>query len=325
MTCFHPLTAYWTGELTDKGKRVLTFDSNKGYKDIPPIQLPCGQCIGCRLAHSLDTATRAVHEASCYSKNCFVSLTVAPEYIDEVFPGNSLRHEPWQKFLKKLRKRFQGVDVVDRPDFWPEGKKWNDRPIRALMCGEYGSLLERSHYHACIFNFDFPDKYLWTVRRGVKLYRSPTLEKLWPYGFSTIGEVNFESAAYLARYVTKKITGDDSEEHYFNPDTGEIRRKEYIVFPYGFGLGKLWYERFKDDCYPSDFLISGKKKLKVKIPVYYDKIYDLTNPQEMANIRKARQRRAAEHKEDQTPDRLAVREEVQLARFRKLVRSFENE
>ena len=203
MTCYHPLTAYWTGELNDNGKRVYTFNASKAYRDLPPIQLPCGQCIGCRLARSLDTATRAVHESSCYSKNCFITLTVNPENIEKVFPGGGLAHEPWQKFMKRLRKRFSGVDFVDCPD----GKNpdnWNYYPIRALMCGEYGSLLNRPHYHACLFNFDFSDKYLWTTRCGVPLYRSSSLEELWPYGFSTIGEVTFESAAYLSRYVTKK-------------------------------------------------------------------------------------------------------------------------
>lgn len=309
--------------MTDKGKRVLTFDKNKGYRDIPPIQLPCGQCIGCRLARSLDTATRAVHEASCYSKNCFITLTVAPENMEKVFPGNALDHRPWQLFMKQLRKRFKGVDVVSRPEFWPVDKKWNERPIRALMCGEYGSLLERSHYHACLFNFDFPDKYLWTTRNGVPLYRSPTLEQLWPYGFSTIGDVTFESAAYLARYVTKKITGSLAEEHYFNEETGEFRKPEYVVFPYGFGLGRLWFEKYKGDCYPSDYLISGSKRIRVRIPQYYDKIYDLTNSEELARLKRVRQRRAAEHSSDNTPDRLAAREAVQLARFGKLKRIIE--
>ena len=30
---------------------------------------------------------------------------------------------------------------------------------------------------------------------GAPLYRSDTLERLWPYGFSSIGDVTFESAA----------------------------------------------------------------------------------------------------------------------------------
>lgn len=323
MTCFHPLTAYWTGNLTENGKREYTFNSAKAYSDLPPIQLPCGQCIGCRLSRSLDTATRAVHEASLYSKNCFITLTVDDNHMSEVFPGYGLRHEPFQLFMKRLRKRFRGVDDIPCPISFAE-KKWNSHPIRALMCGEYGSLLQRPHYHACLFNFDFEDKYLWSVRAGVPLYRSKTLEELWPYGYSTIGEVTFESAAYLSRYVTKKITGDKSDEHYLNSTTGEVMHKEYIVFPRGYGLGRLWYDKYKDDCYPSDFLISGKKKLKVRVPQYYDKIYDLTNPEDMDRIKRARRSRASLFKDNNIPERLEAREAVQLARFGKLVRGFEN-
>lgn len=54
-----------------------------------------------------------------------------------------------------------------------------------------------------LFNHDFDDKVLWSVRQGVRLYRSSLLEKLWPYGYSTIGDVTFESAAYVARYIVK--------------------------------------------------------------------------------------------------------------------------
>ena len=86
--------------------------------------------------------------------------------------------------------------------------------VRFFHCGEYGELLYRPHYHACLFGFDFSDKVLWSTRGGVRLYRSKILEKLWTFGFSTIGDVTFESAAYVARYCTKKITGDKADEHY---------------------------------------------------------------------------------------------------------------
>lgn len=320
MSCNAPLTMYWTGGYTAAGKKEYTFNSSKGYSDMS-IQVPCGQCMGCRLSKSLDTATRAVHEASLYSHNCFITLTVDPEHIDEVFLGGGLSHRPWQLFLKKLRKSYCGLDVIPRPDWYKRGE-WNNRPIRVLMCGEYGSLLQRPHYHACLFNFDFLDKYLWETRRGVKLFRSNTLERLWPYGYSTIGEVNFESAAYLARYVTKKITGDMADEHYFNSDTGEFMQPEYIRFPQGYGLGRLWFDKYSSDCYPSDFLISGKKKIKVRVPQYYDKIYDLTNPEELANLKKARQRRAVERSKIITPDILKNREYIQNARLQRYERDY---
>ena len=36
-------------------------------------------------------------------------------------------------------------------------KKYGSK-IRFFQCGEYGELYGRPHYHACLLNFDFPDK-----------------------------------------------------------------------------------------------------------------------------------------------------------------------
>lgn len=325
MVCFHPVTQYKS--FTEDGKIKWVFDKGKAAMGLlaQPVVRPCGQCIGCRLDKSRDTATRCLCESQMYSRNCFITLTVDDEHMNEVFPGFGLCHRPWQLFLKQLRKRFAGYDRVEKPDWWPDNQVWNYYPIRALMCGEYGSLLKRPHYHACLFNFDFEDKTLWTIRNGVKLYRSAELEKLWPYGYSTIGEVNFQSAAYLSRYVTKKITGDMADEHYFNPETGEIMKSEYVQYPRGFGLGRLWLDKYETDVYPSDLIVMNSGKLKIRPPRYYDKIYDLTNPDKFADIKAERIKRASAHSNDTTFERLLVREQCQMARFQKLHRGYENE
>lgn len=43
------------------------------------------------------------------------------------------------------------------------------------------------------------------------LFTSKELEKIWGKGFVIIGNVTFESAAYVARYVTKKAFGINKE------------------------------------------------------------------------------------------------------------------
>ncbi|MGL6174060.1 MAG: rolling circle replication-associated protein [Cellulosilyticaceae bacterium] len=320
MPCTRPLTAYWTGGYTKNGKRELVFTDPRNAHSVNPIEIACGQCIHCRLQRSRETALRAVHEAREFENNCFITLTVAPEYMDEVFPDGSLDHRPFQLFAKRLRKKFKGLEFVTHPI-----TKKVVNPIRILMCGEYGEQLNRPHYHACLFNFDFPDKKLWTTRNGVKLYRSEQLEKLWPYGYSTIGEVNFESAAYLARYVTKKITGEQSDEHYTDPETGVLRKKEYIVFPSGYGLGRLFYEEYKDQMYANDVVLSNKGH-KMKPPRYYDKIYDLTNPEDFAKISLIRIKKGVKAKKIKglTPERLQVIERVKVDTIKnKLKRGYE--
>lgn len=325
--CNFPLRMYWTGGFTANGKKEYSISPSYAYSD-KFIDVPCGQCMACRLRRSADTAQRAVHEASCYERNCFLTLTVSDENLDKVFPGGSLDHRPFQLFMKRLRKEFSGYTKIVRPD-WFKGKSWNEYPIRVLMCGEYGELLSRPHYHCCIFNFDFEDKEIWSVRHGVRLYRSNSLEELWPYGYSTIGEVTFESARYLAKYVTKKVTGTRAYEHYFNAETGEIRKSEYIQFPRGFGLGRLWFDKYGHEIYASDSVVLHKNGGygKVRPAKYYDSIFDLTNPDSMSIIKRARRDRARLLGLNCSADRLLDKERYLwsiIDKFNNNYRSFEN-
>ena len=67
------------------------------------LELPCGQCIGCRLERSRQWAMRCLHEASLHENNAFITLT----YDDSNLPrGGSLDYSDFQKFMKRLRKRI---------------------------------------------------------------------------------------------------------------------------------------------------------------------------------------------------------------------------
>ena len=139
-----------------------------------------------------------MHEAQMHENNCFITLTINPEELEKRKNKWSLDHREFQLFMKRLRKKYGEV--------------------RFYMCGEYGEENKRPHYHACLFGVEFEDKELHRVRRGIPLYKSETLNKLWKLGFCTIGDVTFESAAYVARYIMKKVTGEKAEEHYRCPD-----------------------------------------------------------------------------------------------------------
>lgn len=52
------------------------------------------------------------------------------------------------------------------------------------------------------------------------------------------------------------------------------------------GLGRSWYEKFKGDCYPKDYVTHKGQKLKP--PKYYDNIYDIENHEEMEVIKRNR-------------------------------------
>ena len=67
--------------------------------------------------------------------------------------------------------------------------------IRFFHCGEYGELNRRPHYHALLFGFRPSDLCLFKADNGNPLFTSDILSNLWPYGFVTVGNVTFDSAA----------------------------------------------------------------------------------------------------------------------------------
>lgn len=306
MPCYKPLKAYKAlNRFTETGKNVIIIGKDgPGNEEHQPVELPCGQCIGCRIDKSREWAMRCVHEASLHKDNCFITLT----FNEENYPKNgSLVKSDFQKFMKRLRKRYTG------------------ERISYFHCGEYGENLERPHHHACIFGFDFPDKVLYNVRDGIKLYRSAILEELWPLGFCTIGDVTFESAAYVARYCTKKITGDRAAEHYvrYSEEEDELYyvEPEYITMSRRPAIGKNWHQKFASDTHKNFLTRNGKK---VRVPRYYDKLLEVSDPEMLRIMKLDRQRRiSCSDKKEKTMDRRVVVEECKNQQVKRLKRGIE--
>ena len=307
MPCFCPLKGWLSQKRTSNGKRSVVFNLRDGLSD-RPVTIPCGQCIGCRLERSRQWAIRCLHESTLYKRNCFITLT----YDDEHLPSDmSLNVSHFQKFMKRLRKRY-------------------GKGVRYFHCGEYGEIGSRPHYHACLFNFDFKDRKLWSVRESVRLYTSEELSSLWENGFSTVGDVTFESAAYVARYVMKKITGDAADAHYehVDLDTGVVsyRTPEYVTMSRRPGIGRGWYDKFKDDVYNYDFVVVNGKKCRA--PRYYDGCFEAEHPSsglwqnsDMRKLKSDRVKKAKVHACDNFDDRLLVRDEVARERIKFLKRT----
>lgn len=322
MACFHP-NEVW--RYFDPIRQQYVNDFSRSPCPRPGayrVLLPCGQCMGCRIEKSRQWAIRAVHEAQLHEENCFITLTYAPEYLPE---DGSVHVEELKKFWKRLRKRFCIYDG--------EGNCLN--PIRYIACGEYGAKLSRPHYHAVIFGFDFPDKELFCVRGGNRVYISKALQELWPFGISSIGSCSFESCAYVARYCTKKITGKKAKEHY------QGRKPEFFVMSRNPGIASGWLEKYHDDVYPHDFIVTNKGK-KIRVPRFYDKKMEVIDPETFAKTWDDRQNRLAEWTESELflgftnegnrvykglahirKDR-EVSKEIKEKRFKRLVRNFEN-
>jgi len=296
--CVRPIRAYQTSDGS-------VFFSEVGQRDfVRTLELSCQQCIECRLERSRQWAVRCVQEASLHVNNCFITLTYARDPV-------TLIYDDFQKFMKRLRKRFACFDV--------ELGHWVPRFFAG---GEYGEQLGRPHFHACLFGVDFPDKvFLRRSESGFDLFRSPVLEALWPSGFSTVGNFSFESAAYVARYVMAKVNGDQAEAWYrvVDPDTGEVidRVPEFCHMSLRPGIGALWLDRYRSDVYPHGLMVVNGKE--VTPPKYYERRYKrfAEGSEELASLEERRARARRERGvQDSTDERLKVREQVAAARVR---------
>lgn len=288
MACFQPVTAWRSKfKLASTGKAHIVFkrpSSKSGFEFLP---LPCGQCSGCLFVRSRNWALRCWHESKMHAVNCFVTLTFDDAHLDK---SGSLDKRDFVLFMKRLRKKF-----------FP-------RIIRFFHCGEYGSKNRRPHHHVLLFGFDFFDKREATVRNGKPLYTSEVLSELWPFGFSSVGDVSFDSAAYVAGYCLKKFTAKEGIVDY-----GDLL-PEYVSMSRRPGIGRAWLDTFQgSDCFPQDFVVTHGG-YKFSPPKYYSKCFELTHPEEFDIIRAERIRKV-KLSPDNSFDRLKSREAVQIAKI----------
>lgn len=286
MPCYHPITGYRSKHVNSSGKRPIVFNRAQGFIDMQ-VEVPCGRCIGCRLEKSRQWAMRLQHENSLHEKSCFITLTYDDEHLP---PDNSLDVKHFQLFMKRLRHHYQ------------------PQKIRFFHCGEYGERTNRPHYHAILFGLDFEDKKYFKKSGEHSLFRSDTLENLWHFGHSNIGSVSFESCAYVARYITKKITGDMAGNHYGG------RRPEYCTMSRRPGIGSGWIKKYKEDVYPSDEVIVRGQQCKP--PRFYDRVLEKEFPEEyeVVKARRIADAKANSNSADNSYRRLNDRETCVKAR-----------
>ncbi len=255
-------------------------------------------------------AVRIVHEASLHVDhhgNCFITLTYrskdecTPEQLSKghyVPSDYSLNKKHFKNFTRRLRKHFP-------------------QKIRYFHCGEYGEENLRPHYHACLFNVSFNDMVVEKSDQGITTYSSPTLNQLWPYGFSTIGELNYETAAYTAGYILKKVNGKKANDEYLRSDANGVAfwvEPPYVTMSLKPGIGAHFYEKYKTDFFPSDESPVPGKGIIRKVPRYYETILATENPKLLELVKKLRQEFIKEHGADFTPERLRAKYECQKAR-----------
>lgn len=223
------------------------------------LQLPCGQCIECRLKRARDWATRSVLEARRFDQNWFLTLTYSEGALPQSVDPNTgeivgtLHFDHFSSFMKRLRAYFHD--------------KGHDG-IRFLACSEYGSQTFRPHYHAIVFNLPLEDLRFYSVSRGEKIYQSDLLDRIWSHGSVRVGEATFRSCGYVARYITQKLTGKEGDfydRHGLEAPALRMSRRP--------GLAEGYYQAEKEKIWRYDKLVllnQDNQPFTVLPPRYFD-------------------------------------------------------
>jgi len=349
MPCFHPLDARRSPGGTIGFKPMTPFDKL--------IKLPCGRCKGCRLERSRQTAVRLMHEAQLHQKNSFVTLTYNDTYLPtparefakphrapDASPGLR-QHTESSTHTRRTHAHVETeLASLSRRDLQLFTKRLNQdvrrrvgQGVKYYACGEYGDRTHRPHYHIAIFGEDFSDdrKFWKNSRSGHPLWRSSRLARLWDMGDADIGDLTFESAAYIARYIFKKVLGTNDKaellrqqqyrrtdaagnDHWLTPEFNTMSRGGRT----GKGLGHGWFEKYRTSVYPHDrVVIDGKA---AKPPRYYDQLLEQLD-QAMHDLVKAEREAALETRNpaDFLPERLRAGEAILTAAMNQRKRPLE--
>lgn len=269
MPCYKPMMALIRPG--PNGKNSVTFPKSVPSADTArhgtPTPIPCGQCVGCRLEKSRQWAVRLMKETKLHDRSSFLTLTYHPDFLPRTRSGlPTLVLEDVQLFLKKLRKHFE------------------PHRLRFFQCGEYGETTHRPHHHMILFGEDFcKDRVpIAASRSGHPQWKSDLLDGLWGKGSCTISAVSFESAAYVARYALKKVTGKGSQFHY------QGRKPEFITMSRRPGIGAGYFEEFKGDMYPSDSVVPSIGRPASLPPKYFDKLLERVDRALYERVKKKR-------------------------------------
>lgn len=283
MSCKKPLKAFPIG-LTEKGKvdyKICSYAARGvynngsswvaydhrpgvGYKIVTDfIEIPCGQCLGCRLDHAAEWANRCMVEAEQYDSNYFITLTYDDDHLHHQAYGDENGEAVLNSVLWKK----------DLQDFWKRLRKATGQMIRYYACGEYGDTTFRPHYHAIVFNLQLDDLERFGGSPAMPTFTSKFLSKIWKHGHVLVANVCYETCAYVARYVVKKSTGKLADFYdYYN------LTPEFVVMSRKPGIARNFYDK---SLFEDDFITFATKRkgIKFKPPRYYKKLLEAEDPQ----------------------------------------------
>lgn len=284
-----------------------------------------------------------MHEAQLHEQVCFIT----PTYRDDALPGSraatiadamvpaarspapGLPHRlvspPRARDTCTHEDRTHDAASLSPDDLQAFTKRLNEDTRRAFgkgvkyfAAGEYGERTHRPHYHLAVFGRSFVEDRVFhkNSKSGHPLYRSKTLARLWPHGDTDIGDLTFNSAAYIAGYIFNKVLGTSQKAE-------DLRAKKYRktdehgndfwieeeFVRMSKGLATGWIEKYFSSVYPHDRVITNGRPAKP--PRHYDRILEQVD-QAIYDLVKNRR---TENLVEEPPERLRAGEAILDARL----------
>lgn len=182
----------------------LTMKVKTNHYGAYQMKVPCGKCLECRKEQQDSWTTRIYQELlGCQGKAIFVTLTynedAVPRVIHEGKEYLELNKRDVQNWLKRYRIRQERDFNVK----FRHNRNYKKKTLKYFLCGEYGSVTHRPHYHMIIFNFtekDFlPLKIDWESNYGftqVKPIEMPA---------NGTSKSFYNVSAYVGKYAVKGL------------------------------------------------------------------------------------------------------------------------
>ena len=219
------------------------------------IGVPCGKCPECVRQKTNAWTFRINLHLQITSNPLFITLTYdkknLPTTVDkqtgEILQIPTLNPRDVQLFLKKLRNEYNKI---------------SPKKISYYLCGEYGTIRGRPHYHMLLFNMDSP----------------AILQNCWGRGFVHSRPLLDGGISYTLKYMGKLTTRSD----------GQVREFSRMSK----GLGSNYLTDNVVDMHVNDLsrcYITLAGGIKIPMPKYFkDKIYTTDQREAITDITQAR-------------------------------------
>lgn len=261
---------------------------NINLKDYKVQMIPCGKCIGCRLDYAKEWANRGYLECMTSENNWFITLTYDDEHLntpeemttsDEItfteLQENDWKGTLWPADLKQFMKNLRQI----------LSREHDHAGIKFMAAGEYGEQGERPHFHVILYNCPLPTETFYDSRIDWKkdvYWKCDIIDRAWGKGIAEVGEANWNTIGYTARYITKKLNGEESE--YFYAAKGQIR--EFMRTSKRPAIAREYFDKNMLQIYDNDkVLIVNKSGCHWQTPPkYFDRLFKELDPNRWKEI-----------------------------------------